>query len=251
LKWAARIAGPIGARLHLVQAVPLLAVPSLADPDAVARAIRSKMAKALKSCELAASKLRARGLQVTTSTHSWLSAETMINAASELEADLIVLGRRRGRSLTRVFGGSISSQVVRLARTDVMVAIGPPPKAPVLRVLVGIDGSGNGVRALRSARRIFPFAEISAMFAVQTGDRAAARSTLMKAATAAGLQADEVALIVRKGGVVKEIVGEVTDGGHHVLVVGRRGMGPFKRLLVGSICDKLLQLSPTSMLVVK
>jgi nucleotide-binding universal stress UspA family protein len=132
-----------------------------------------------------------------------------------------------------------------------LVAIAPPPDALVLRVLVGVDGSLNGVRALRGARRVFPSAKISAFFAVQTGDIAMARTILAKAVAAAGLQADEVDSIVRRGPVAKEIVGELEHGGHHVLVVGRRGMGPFEELLIGSTCDKLLHLSPVSMLVVK
>jgi nucleotide-binding universal stress UspA family protein len=47
-------------------------------------------------------------------------AEALLEKAQELEADLIVLGRRNGSPRT-VPIGSVSSQVVRRARCDVLV----------------------------------------------------------------------------------------------------------------------------------
>jgi nucleotide-binding universal stress UspA family protein len=48
-------------------------------------------------------------------------ADELVEAARELEADLVVVGRRGRRALRRPIPGSVSAQVVRRASCDVFV----------------------------------------------------------------------------------------------------------------------------------
>lgn len=48
-------------------------------------------------------------------------AQAIVNAADELEVDMIVLGAHDGGLLTRLFGGSVTDEVAHKAHADVFV----------------------------------------------------------------------------------------------------------------------------------
>jgi nucleotide-binding universal stress UspA family protein len=57
--------------------------------------------------------------------------------------------------------------------------------------------------------------------------------------------------MVTTGQVAHEIVRAASEPGVDLLVVGARGVGGFKRLLLGSVSDAVIRHAPCSVLVVK
>lgn len=103
-----------GARVVVVHATPSVygdAAAGPADPDEEARAE--------PLLHEARELLGRRGLEPEVRTPVGPAAEALVSAADELQADLIVVGRRRNPAAHLL--GSVSSRVVREAGCDVLV----------------------------------------------------------------------------------------------------------------------------------
>ncbi len=58
-------------------------------------------------------------------------------------------------------------------------------------------------------------------------------------------------ILEHRESVVSSIVGYASKQGTDLIVVGSRGLGGFKKLLLGSVADGLLRYSPCSVLIVR
>ena len=111
----AELAG-YGTSVTVVTAAPAMygeALPPLADPDDVARAERL--------LEEARERLARRHVAVATREAVGNAAAQIVRAASELEADLVVVGTRNGNAVQRLVLGSTSTKVLHEAPCDVLV----------------------------------------------------------------------------------------------------------------------------------
>jgi nucleotide-binding universal stress UspA family protein len=117
---AADLAAAIGARLHVISAYGQFEGETLAvgsdqfelsnEDDAGARA--SGVAAGLRAAR--------PGLEVTTAPAEGKPGEALVRVASEIDADLIVVGNKRVQGITRVFG-SIASHVAAHASCDLYI----------------------------------------------------------------------------------------------------------------------------------
>jgi len=171
-------------------------------------------------------------------------------AVAELGAELVVLG-------------STSLNVARTTDVPVLVAAGSP--ATIRRVLVAVDQSGAARPTLRTAERCARLfgAELRALSVLEplpvtpgvtqpyeTGEYYAMSEELLKRDVWSLIRTPGVERIVRYGMAVETILREATEWGTDLLVVGSHGKGWAKRMLVGSVTERLLNLLPTSLLVV-
>lgn len=123
LEWAITLAGPFRAEVIAVHAVGLLArldggtpVPSHPHRDELQATFESVWCAPLARSDVAYRTLCVDGPPVL----------AVLNAASEEEADLIVLGRRGSGGFTELMLGSTSHQVAEHSSCPVFIV--PPPR---------------------------------------------------------------------------------------------------------------------------
>ena len=129
----------------------------------------SELATELESEQLAREKLKEIALKrLATVRYNLLTmtggaAERVIDAASTLGADLIVMGTRRRRTIPRLLLGSVAERVVREAGCPVLTTqVTEPPTSKVdffKRILCPIDFEASSLKAL----------DLASLIAVQTG----------------------------------------------------------------------------------
>ncbi len=183
-------------------------------------------------------------------------------------ADLIVLGPRGIGGFAGLVLGSVSAQVVAHAPCPVVIArgeFGPHPGEEPGRVVVGVDGSPASRAALETA-----FAEADrhglSVHAVVAWE-SVPLDDLPPLADEAGLRRaaetrlDQLMIPMREDHPGVETRGEVLTGtprevlmdaaeGARLLVVGSRGLGGFRGLLLGSVSQALVQHAPCPVVVV-
>jgi nucleotide-binding universal stress UspA family protein len=190
-------------------------------------------------------------------------------------ADLVVLGARGLGAVKGWLLGSVSTAVVHHVPCPVLVVKGRP--RGLSKAVVAVDGSADSM----AAARFFASLELSPTLAVRLVAVAepprlpiavgevlgvpllAALDDLDRArrTTLADLLGSlEIDLKARVGSVEKsvvighsaeELIAAASEPGVDLVVVGARGLGPIKRLVLGSVSERVLHQAPCSVLVVK
>jgi nucleotide-binding universal stress UspA family protein len=192
-------------------------------------------------------------------------------------ARAIVVGTRGYGALARLVLGSVSRSVVRHGSSSTLVVKGRP--RAVRHLLIGLDGSANARRAtefvagLRPPRRgrvtlvrVLEPMRVGSIGLMPAGVRGvlareltAVRSEQTRAARR-DLAASSVVLkragwrvrsAIRWGTPADELFTARRLAGAHVLVVGARGTGGVRRLLLGSVAEVALSRARVPVLVVR
>jgi nucleotide-binding universal stress UspA family protein len=194
--------------------------------------------------------------------------------ADEWDADLIVMGSRGLGAVTGFMLGSVSTAVVHAARCPVLIVKGGI--RPLRRVLVAVDGSADARTAARFVARLalppsvtlrllgvveppeYPLVApelgtpmlFEAIEQIVTERRRALDEELVALTPELAVRAPVEPVIV-EGHPAAEIARSARNGGADLVVVGARGLGPVKRLLLGSVSERVLHDSDCPVLVVK
>lgn len=201
-------------------------------------------------------------------------ASEIVVAATGLHADLIVMGARGISAIERLLIGSVSAEVVDHAHCPVLVV----RSERVGRVLLATDGSADADRAVEFVTNSGLFGAVTmkvvsvvdpgmpwwtglspvdgmvaseSYVAVVEAARRHADETARR--TVAVLDRDEVSTLVppRVGDIAGTIVGEATAWSADIVVLGTRGLGTIRRLLLGSVSRDVLHHAPMSVLIVR
>jgi nucleotide-binding universal stress UspA family protein len=198
-------------------------------------------------------------------------AAVLVEAAEGAQA-LVVGSRGRGTVRSAVLG-SVALHCVTHARCPVLVVHGAPA-ADAAGVVVGVDGSAESFGALRAAideavRRQTTVRVVAAwevgnmwsdMYALTGPEKTTVRTRLEQAVASAVADArDEVAAAL--GARMPAITTDVVEGppsdlllqaaaGAQLLVVGSRGHGAIRGLLLGSVALRCVVHAPCPVLVV-
>lgn len=191
--------------------------------------------------------------------------ERIADLAEAENCELIVMGRRGASRLERALMGSVTARVIGYSRTDVLVV---PRHAGIgwKKILVAVDGSRYGAaatdRALDFAQayggeiKVLSVVDLPAEFYGEASD---AFDDLIKKshgfvdkaaqkAASAGIKAEG---LVREGETYRMIVDVAEDLGVDTIVMGSHGRTGLKRLLMGSVAEKVIGYAPCPVLVVK
>lgn len=186
-------------------------------------------------------------------------------------ADMLVAGARGLGGFRGLLLGSVSQQCLHHAQIPVAVVRAPGPEVDHRgreRVVVGIDGSAPAQAALdwalaEGARRDavvevvhawqvpLAYGPLAGPFPYDVGEAdAVPRRLLTEAVDAAVARARPVAVerTLLEGGAASALL-EVAQGADAV-VLGRRGLGGFGSLLLGSVSDHVARYAPCPVVVV-
>jgi nucleotide-binding universal stress UspA family protein len=201
--------------------------------------------------------------------------EAIVRVAEEWQADLVVLGARGLGAVERVVLGSVSLGVTHHADCPVLVVKGRPKSLNT--VLVAVDGSPDASHAARflgalplapgTRIRLFGVVEpahvpgsapeyVQAALQDAVHDLAAERRQVLEsvlAELAAELRANAVVVErqIASGRAADRIIAAAAARGTDLIVVGARGLGPLRRVLLGSVSDRVLRAADCPVLVVK
>jgi nucleotide-binding universal stress UspA family protein len=223
------------------------------------------------SLDLMYARLRPMQSQITLQTSRGHAAEEILKEAESGGHDLIILGDRGRRGLTRFLLGSTSSRVVQYAPCSVMVA--KKVSQELRRILVCTAGGAPGLRDVQFA------AEVAAACAADVNvlhvmsqvalsedsdlyDLEASAQELVSRGTREGVHLQAAMALLQKAGVrgelkvrhglvLDEIDGEARDGDYDLVVVGGHFAQGFSRLLLDNVTAHMLEELDKAVLVVK
>ena len=183
-------------------------------------------------------------------------AEVLRRMAERGEADLIVLGSTHRTAIGSVAPGSVAENLLRGARSRLLTA----PKGyskwdhsdDRLRVIaVGYDATAESSAALADAAELTRRAHAS-MRVIAVASPATPVEVLQAQLhdAAAGLPSELRALPVLERGDPDEKLLGAAKMGVDLLVLGSRGHGPMKRLVLGSVSSRVIRESPAPVMIV-
>jgi nucleotide-binding universal stress UspA family protein len=257
LRQACRLSGAGPCPVTAVTAYPHLGdteVEVITPRENISAALRAEALKILDRVKAAA---EAEGLSI-----SWMKAvegppfEAIVDTALQGRFDLIVMGRRGLNRFERALMGSVTSRVIGHAETDILVV----PRDATLsweRILVPTDGSRHSRAAIEKAIDLarayksrldvvsvvdaadeFQFAEtpgnLRELLAVQ------ARKAVGEARALAAAGEVPAEGFVAEGKAHEAIASLARDQKTTVVVMGSHGRSGLRRLLLGSVAEKVI-----------
>jgi len=271
--WLTQFPLPAGSHLRVVCAVSI--PPSALDVPPVRDFVASLRAEAKRDVEAARAELAPWFTSSDAQVLEDDAREAILRAAEEWPADLIVLGARGLGAVAGFLLGSVSLGVARHARCSVLVV--KPGASVMRRILIAVDGSEHAAAAAAFVANL----RMDPTMVVQLAG--VAQSPPYPATTPAfvsGMVRDAITQIVKErtaalekalakaasrfAGLVKNIERQVFVGHPldallraatrpdvDLVVVGARGLGTLKRLVLGSVSEGILRHADRPVLIVK
>ena len=241
--------------------------PYLGDLDTTG--VGNVMASMRKPCEEAlAEAVRLAGeakIMIRTACEEGETHERIVDLAEAENFDLIVMGRRGQSRIERALVGSVTARVIGYSHTDVLVV----PKDTTVgwkKILVATDGSKYSEAATEKAIDfavsyggeliILSVVDVPAEFygeSPEAWDNLVVRA--QKCAEEAKQLADasgiKVQAFVREAETWQAIIDMASDKKAETIIMGSHGRTGLKRLLMGSVTEKVIGHAPCPVLVVK
>ena len=227
-----------------------------------------------QAVEGARRRLSRRWPEVDTEVLDESPVDGILGEAERFQADVIVVGWRGHGAVRRLLMGSVSRGVVRGAKCPVLVVRGSPR---VRTIVVGVDGSAAAKRAVAFVGRLVPPRDgrVTLVSAVELltppssgsvpGAGAIAREVkrqntslsrtatkdLNRAATELRRLGWHPRTALVHGEPLRELLGAVRASRAQLLVVGAKGAGGLRYVLLGSVAEGALNQSPVAVLVAR
>jgi nucleotide-binding universal stress UspA family protein len=264
VRWAAKAAARQQDSLRVLSAVPLPVVPGgeFLPPTAVDDFAHGAAGLAEEGAELA----RAEGAtDVVSEGVTANPAQAMLDASDG--ASLVVVGNRGRHQLLETLLGSVGYAVAAHAGCPAVIVRGDRTAEPLDNIVVGYDGSEQAGRALEFAAQVAEAAgaslrivgvweDPSVTYGVTGSDdpspiKDTAEKDIadaMQRVTESHPKVSATSEVVH--GQAGSAIAQVAEGAG-LLVVGSRGRGGFRSLLLGSVSRQLLSSAPCPVAVIR
>lgn len=270
--FALEVAGKAGAELTFVHACP---APEGAPSAALAADVAERVAADELHWQRQLENLRdyaPEHVAVTCRVERGNPAGALVTAATETQARLVLTGSHGIGHLRGAMLGSVSTQVLTHAPCSVMVfreGDRPPTvdATSTRSIVAGIDGSPSAAYALRQAQalaealgaRLVLAHAYDPYFWFKTAPttgmrdelRRHGRTLLDEARATLTLPSEQIGERLVAGSPRSELVAVCAELAAAVLVVGSRGLGGFKAMLLGSTSRSLADSAPCPVLVAR
>jgi len=208
---------------------------------------------------------QARGVTLERRVAVGRPEEVIVSLARAQGSDLIVVGRRGLGLPERVMMGSVTARIIGLSPVDVLV-VPRHTRLALETLLVATDGSRYSRqaawRAIQLAQVAGGFLHVLTVLDIPPGFEqeapevaAALRSGLEKLVAEVTGQAEDLKVKargwVRQGPAYQEVVKLAQELPAHLLIMGSHGRTGLKRLLMGSVTERVIGHAPCPVLVVK
>jgi nucleotide-binding universal stress UspA family protein len=288
LDTVASVARSLKARLHVFHAI-VLETPFVVPADGAAAVplpddlLGQLERQASHQLEQAATRVRAHSVEVSTEWRRGNNAvDSILQYAEEIQADLVVMSSHGRRGFRRFLVGSVTEEVVRRAHCPALVIRRDPelkPPSASSRIVAAVDLSEHSEAVLSAARVLAaslvrdldllhvvntpgsstmavgatPFGPVSTapLDSVSEEERLQRSRALLEQAFARARGPEiEARAVVRSGKPEDEIVAHAEETGASLIVVGTEGHSGVSRLLLGSVCERVLRRAPCAVYVV-
>ncbi len=248
---ALELARACGSLVFAVQVLQIVPEVQAVAPDlraTVAQVVQENMAV----IQAAADKLGVALKPVT--PQSQLPHAAIVEAAEQLHPDLIIMGRCGKPALARILMGNVTARVIGHSPVNVLVV----PRGGSIgfqRLLVASDGSPYSEAAWKLGLAMAKQASsqlIAVAVAPEEGDIIEARALINRMLTEANragmpLKGVNPQGVAPDAGIVHQAIKNEVD----LIIVGSHGRTGLKKLLMGSITERVIGQSPCPILVVK
>ncbi len=248
---ALRMAQTTGNQVYLLQVVQIIPEFEAAAPDLMARVAEEVRVQ----LEAAKAEAQASGVAIETRLRRSVSVfSAIILEAEDIQPDMIVMGRYGRTGLARLLMGSVTARVIGHSPFNVLVI---PKGATVAfnRVMIASDGSPCSQTAFAEALALVRRREgklIGVSVATEEGEIPQAEDIIHQMLAAANQAGVVFQGVMPQGqpaddGIIQTALRNEVD----LIVVGSHGRTGFKRLLLGSVAERVIGQSPCPVLVVK
>lgn len=181
----------------------------------------------------------------------------IVDEAAKRHAEMIIMGRRGRTGLKRLMMGSVTAKVIGHAPCNVLV-VPRAAKIELKKILVATDGSrysdAAAMEAIGIAKRCG--AKLTVISVVPSEliaekEQKAAECNIKNIKDLAEKEGISVEGLIAEGKPYEAIVNTATEKNIDLIVVGSHGRTGFEKLLMGSVTERVIGLSPCAVLVVK
>ena len=205
------------------------------------------------------------GVSIKTILEEGSPSDTIIDVAEKGNYDLIVIGRRGMTRLERALIGSVTARVIGSSPIDVLV-VPRDTSVDFKKILVATDGSKYSETAEKKAIDLARSygGDILAVSVVDVPPEIYTESPetieelinlarvyverVKKEAETSGIKAEA---IVSEGEAYRVIIDVARESSAGIIVMGSHGRTGLKKVLMGSVTEKVIGLAPCPVLVVK
>ena len=257
---ALNLAKTTGSTVFLLEVLFYLAGYELQAPDTLAPPVvnmelmQAQEQAVRERLETRKAEAAGEGVLLTPRVRTGSSAyEGILEEAGETQPDLIIMGRHGYTGLTRLLMGSVTARVIGHSPCDVLVV----PQGVGLdftRLLVASDGSPFSEAAWTTAlslTKIMGSALIGVSVATSDRDIPAATKVVRNLEESASQQGIALDTMIPMGRPEEGIVKAADFKNASLIIVGSHGRTGLKRLLMGSVAERVIGDAKCPVLVVK